>query len=210
MLKLLLIGVTGLVGSHVLARALEDSRIDEVVALARRPLQPHPKLTIHQVDFEKLPGDAHIWQVDAVICTLGTTIRQAGSKAAFRHVDVDYPLAVARLARQHNTPAYVLNSAIGANADSRFFYNRVKGELELALSGMGFRSLTFVRPGLIGGHRATLRMGEHAMARLLGAIGPILPRRWRINPAHRIAEVLLESAITAQGGQHVITSDNMV
>ncbi|WP_377035795.1 hypothetical protein [Microvirga sp. GCM10011540] len=126
-------------------------RIDAVVAPVRRPLPAHPKLLAPRVDFERLPEDAGWWQADAVVCTLGTTIRTAGSQEAFRRVDRDYPLAVARLSREHGAETFALNSAIGADPSSRFFYNRVKGERERDLAGLGFRSLTFVRPGLIGG-----------------------------------------------------------
>ena len=127
--RLLLVGATGLVGRHVLAQALADPRVGGVTAPARRELPAHLKLASPRVDFERLTDAADWWQADAAICTLGTTLRTAGSKAEFRRVDHDYPLAVARLARAAGTPTYVLNSAIGADADSRFLYNRTKGEL---------------------------------------------------------------------------------
>ena len=95
-------------------------------------------------------------------------MRTAGSKEAFRRVDHGYPLAVARLAREHGTPTFVLNSAIGANPSSRFFYNRVKGELERDLATLGFPSLTFVRPGLIGGRREEARPMEQVASLALG------------------------------------------
>lgn len=142
----MLVGATGLMGRHVLQRALADPRVDAIVAPTRRALPTHAKLSSPSVDYEWLDEDASWWRADAVICTLGTTLRTAGSEAAFRRVDHDYPLAVARLARAHGTPTYVLNSAIGADAGSRFFYNRVKGELENALRLVGFDSLTLVRP----------------------------------------------------------------
>jgi uncharacterized protein YbjT (DUF2867 family) len=121
-MKLLLVGSTGLVGHHVLNLVLADRRVGAVVALVRRELPEHTKLLAQTVDFERLPEDAPWWRADAVICTLGTTMRTAGSKEAFRRVDHGYPLAVARLAREHGTPTFVLNSAIGANPSSRFFY----------------------------------------------------------------------------------------
>lgn len=208
-MKLLLIGSTGLVGHHVLDQALADPRVTEVVSIARRPLPAHPKLLSAVADFDRLPPEADWWRADAVICTLGTTLRAAGSEAAFRKVDHDYPLAVARLARQHGTPAYVLNSAIGADASSRFFYNRVKGEVERDLAGLGFASLTLVQPGLIGGRRTEFRLGERAAIGTLTLLDPLLPRRWRINPASTIAQAMLEAAINASPGMHVITSDQL-
>lgn len=205
-MKLLLLGASGLVGSHVLHRALADERIREVVAPSRRAMMGHPKLTAPVVDFDQLPADAPWWQADAVICALGTTMKQAGSKEAFRQVDHDYPLAIARLARQEGTPTYVLNSATGADAASRFFYNRVKGELERDLAGCGFASLTFVQPGLISGPRNEFRAGERAAECVLKTLGPLLPRRWRVNPADNIARALLEAAIEARAGVHIVRS----
>jgi uncharacterized protein YbjT (DUF2867 family) len=206
-MKLLIVGATGLVGGQLLQQALADGRVTRVVAPVRRALPDHPRLYAPLVDFEQLPGEAEWWQADAVVCTLGTTIRTAGSQPAFRRVDHDYPLWAARLARRHGTPTYVLNSAMGANAQSPIFYNRVKGELEQDLRQEGFGSLTLVRPGLIGGSRAEHRPGERAMVVVLGALGPMLPRRWRINPAHRIAQALLQAALDARPGVHTVESE---
>lgn len=209
-MKLLLVGATGLVGRHVLSLALADPRVQAVVAPTRRALTAHPKLCNPQVDFDRLPQDADWWHTDAVICTLGTTMRTAGSEEAFRRVDFDYPSAVARWAHAHGTPTCVLNSAIGADASSRFFYNRVKGELEQALTGQGFESLTFVRPGVIGGHRDEFRLGERMMVAGLALAGPLLPKRLRLNPATQIASALLEAAFHPENGIHVVTSDRMI
>lgn len=208
-MKLLLVGATGLVGSHVLRLALADTRIDRVIAPSRRELPAHPKLQAPVVDFENLPEAADWWCADALVCTLGTTRSKAGSKEAFQRVDHDYPLMVGRLARQHGTLAYALNSALGADVSSRFFYNRVKGEIERDLRSLGFVSLTYVRPGLIGGDRQEARGGERAAGLALTMLGPVLPRRWRINPAPRVAEALLEAAINRLPGIHVVTSDRM-
>ncbi len=209
-MKLILVGATGLVGQHVLQLALKDERIDSVVAPVRIGLLTHPKLTTPIVNFDKLPQDAPWWHADAVICTLGTTMKKAQTKDAFRHVDYDYSIYSAQLAKQHGTLTYVLNSAIGADATSRIFYNQVKGELEQGLAEIGFRSLTYVRPGLISGERQELRMGEMAVAQALKLLGPILPHRWRLNPAAQIAKALLESAIQAKPGINVITSDQLI
>lgn len=209
-MKLLLVGSSGLVGSHVLEMALADPKVTSVVAPTRRPLPAHPKLQAPVVDFDVLPQDAPWWQADAVICTLGTTMRSAGSQDAFRRVDHDYPLAMARLAHRHGTPCHVLTSALGADAGARFFYNRVKGELERDLAALGFASLTHVRPGLIGGQRQERRLGERVSGVVLGLLGPVLPRRWRINPAPRIAHALIEAALQARPGVHIVSSDQLV
>jgi uncharacterized protein YbjT (DUF2867 family) len=207
--KLLLLGATGLVGRHVLAQALAHPEVEAVVAPVRRPLPAQAKLTAPVVDFDALPEDATWWRADAVICALGTTMRIAGSEAAFRRVDHDYPMAAARLAHAQDTPTYVLNSSVGADRKSRMFYTRVKGEVEHDLAQLGFRSLTFVRPGFIEGDREEFRAGERITLAALRVFDGVLPARWRRNPADRIAAQLLESALAAPTGVHVVTSDRM-
>ena len=210
MATVMLVGATGLVGGAVLRQAQSDARVARIVAPTRRELPPHPKLENPLVDFEHLPADAPWWAVDSVICTLGTTIRKAGSQEAFRRVDYDYPLAVARLARQHGAQAFALNSATGADPGSRFFYNRVKGEVEAALRGLGFPSLTIVRPALIGGDREEFRPTEFMAMRVLRLAERLLPRRYRIVPHEHIARVLLEAAVTAPRGEHIIESGALI
>lgn len=207
---LLLVGSTGLVGRHLLQLALDDPRVGHITALVRRPLPAHPKLQVEIVDFDALPQHADWWAADAVICTLGTTIRTAGSQQAFTRVDHDYPLQVARLAHAHGTPCYVLNSALGADQESRLFYSRIKGQTERDLAAVGFRSLTLIRPGVIGGQRDEFRPGERLLVTVLGVLGRMLPRRWRVNPAPRIAAALLEAAILQQPGIHRLESGQLV
>lgn len=209
-MKVILAGATGLVGSHVLKQALAAPQVEQVIALTRRALPPHPKLVSVEVDFQKLPDEAEWWRADAVICTLGTTIRKAGSPQAFERVDYDYPLMVAKAARVAGANTYVFNSAIGADPRSRFLYNRTKGRVERDLQKIGFRSLTIARPGLIGGKREEFRFGERIAAILLKIIGPILPRRWRINPAERIAEAMVAAAVAPEPGVHLIQSAEML
>lgn len=210
MTRLMLVGATGLVGQAVLRQALADARVDRVVALTRRALPAHPRLLNPLVDFEQLPEDAGWWAVDAVVCTLGTTIAKAGSQAAFYRVDHDHPLRVAQLALQQGARAYALNSALGADVDSRVFYSRTKGELERDLQTLGYPSLTLVRPGLIGGERQESRPAEQAAVKLSAWLQPLLPRRYRVVPAERIAHHLLEAALVAQPGVRVLMSEQLL
>ena len=209
MKKLLLAGASGMVGREVLRQALADRRIGEVVAPSRRPLAAAAGLFNPVVDFDALPADAAWWKVDAVICTLGTTIRDAGSQAMFRKVDFDYPHAVARHALAHGASTFVLTSASGASAESRIFYSRTKGELERSLSALGYESLCLVRPGLLGGERDRRRPLEHASMKLLGAIGPLMPRRYRIVPAERVAATLLQMALEPEPGVRIVESEEI-
>jgi uncharacterized protein YbjT (DUF2867 family) len=210
MSRLMLVGATGLVGHCVLQQALADARVRQVVAPTRSALPPHPKLLNPLVDFDHLPDNADWWAVDAVVCTLGTTIKTAGSQAAFYRVDHGYPLQVARLALRQGAKAYALNSALGADPASRVFYSRTKGELEQDLQVLGYRSLTLVRPGLIGGERRQARPAEQLAVRLSTWLQPLLPRRYRVVPADRIAHHLLQAALAAAPGVQVLMSERLL
>lgn len=207
MTRVLIAGASGLVGGHVVAKALADDRIKRLIAPTRRPLAAHAKLDNPLVDFDQLPADAEWWNVDGVICALGTTRATAGSDEAFRRVDYDYALAVARLAHRHGATRFALNSSLGADATSRLLYPRTKGEIEAAVKAVGFASLTIVRPGLIGGDREEFRLGERIAAVVLGALGPLLPRRYRISPAEKIADALINAAVAGAPGIHLIEAE---
>ncbi|MBA0224107.1 NAD-dependent dehydratase [Stenotrophomonas maltophilia] len=210
-MRVMLLGATGLVGRLTLRRLLDDPRCGAVVAPTRRPLAlTHGKLENPVLAFDALPTSPEWARVDAVICALGSTMAQAGSREAFHRIDHDYPLAFARLAKAQEAQTYVLNSAAGANPQSSIFYSRVKGELERDLRALGFNSLTLVRPGLIGGERTEVRRGERFALTVLGALGPVLPRAWRINPATEIARALVEAALAPQPGEHVVASTTLV
>lgn len=210
MTRVLLAGATGLVGEATLQRALASARVQQVVAPTRRPLAPHPKLFNPVVDFDALPADADWWRVDAVACALGTTIRDAGSQEAFHRVDHDYPLVIARHAHAHGATTFALVSALGADAGSRVFYSRTKGEVEEAMAAIGFTSLTLLRPSLLGGERTQQRAGERLALRVLGALDGVVPARFRIVPAQRVAEALLRAVLDAPPGRHVIPSDRLL
>ena len=210
MKTVMLVGATGLVGQQVLHKALASEQVGRVVAPTRRALPAHPKLHNPVVDFDHLPEDAPWWAVDAVVCALGTTLKVAGSQAAFYRVDHDLPLRVALLALRHGAQAYALNSALGADPRSRVFYSRTKGELERDLQALGYPSLTLVRPGLIGGERHESRPAEQIGVRVSQWLGPLLPPRYRVVPAERIAHHLLRSALAAEPGCTVLPSEVLV
>jgi uncharacterized protein YbjT (DUF2867 family) len=210
MTRLLLVGATGLVGQSVLAQVLADPRVEQLVAPTRRALPAHPKLLNPVVDFEALPDDAAWWSVNAVVCALGTTIKIAGSQAAFYRVDHDLPLEVARRALQHGASSFALNSALGASAASPVFYSRTKGELERDLRALGYASLTLVRPGLIGGERQASRPAERLAIGVTRVLQPVLPRRWHVVPADRIAAHLLAAALAGWPGVRVLESGELL
>lgn len=206
--SILLAGATGLVGRECLALLLDDPAFDRVVTVTRRPLLPHhlsSKLEAHVVDFDA--DDLRpLLAVDAIICALGTTMRSAGSEAAFRRVDFDYPLALARLGLEQGASHFLLVSALGANPRSRVFYNRVKGELEQRILALPFRAITIVRPSLLLGERAEFRLGEEVAKRFAF----VLPRRYAPVPARAVATVLVNAARENAPGHRIIESSEIV
>lgn len=208
-LRLLLVGATGVVGQQVLQQALADARVGQIVALTRRALPPHIKLENHVVDFSKLPPDAPWWNVDAVICTLGTTIKVAGSPAVFASVDRDLPVQVAKLARQAGATRFVLNSSVGASL-SGSFYLRTKAEAEEGIRELAFPSYTIVRPSLIDAHRVESRPGERFALFFAHALRPFIPNRYRAVKPESIAQTLLQGALLGKDGEHIVESDQIV
>ena len=205
--RVILAGATGLVGGHILDRLLADDSVGVVHVVGRRaPARAHPKLQAHLVDFRNLPA---LPQADEVYLALGTTIRQAGSRAAFRAVDLDANLAVASAAFDAGARRVGLVSAMGADAGSRVFYNRVKGELEHALSRLAWSALVIARPSLLLGDRAALgqaaRFGEGVGARIGASLRLVLPMNWRPIAADRVAQALL-TLVPSAVGKHVLYS----
>lgn len=180
---------------------MADDSVSAVHSLGRRPLQlQHPKLTHHVVDFTRLPA---LPAAGEVFLALGTTIKVAGSQAAFRAVDYDANLAVARMALALGATKAGVVSAMGADAESSIFYNRVKGELEDALSSLGFATLVIARPSFLTGDRESLgqplRGGEKLALNLSRWLAPVIPDNLKSIPAKSVAGALLKTVPTASG-----------
>ncbi len=190
--------------------ALQHPGISRVVAPSRRPLPSHAKLENPVVNFDSLPEDAPWWKADFALCGLGTTLRQAKSRAGFYRVDHDYVLAVAGLTHRAGTPTFGLVSSLAANPLSRVFYLRVKGEIERDLAALGFDSLTIARPSLlIGGPRSSARPLE-AVGLFLGAhLATMLPRRYRAVSTLSVAKALFSVALRGSAGFHLIESEQL-
>lgn len=206
--SVLVLGATGLVGRECLRLLLDDPTVAHVVALARRPFPDDvtsPKLRVAIVDFDRLVVCGELFAVDQVFCALGTTIKQAGSQDAFRRVDFEYPLAAAKLGVEHGARHFLLVSALGASAQSRIFYNRVKGQLEDALRTLPYRSVTIVRPSLLLGERSEFRLGEAIAKR----IGWLAPGKYRPVTAKLVAEALVSAARDDVPGMRIIESNEI-
>lgn len=189
----LVIGATGLVGSQLVDLLLRSERYAEVRVMGRTPLKKtHPKLQNIKYDFEH--PDASQVKGDDVFCCLGTTMKQAGSKEAFYKVDHDYPLQIARLAKENGASQYLIVTAMGADPSSTFFYNRVKGETEEDLQKLNFDALHIFRPSLLLGDRGDKRLGERIGEVMAGIFKPILLgplKKYRAIDSAKVARAML-------------------
>jgi uncharacterized protein YbjT (DUF2867 family) len=201
-------GATGLVGQALVRQLAADRTWREVRALVRHALPPElagPTVVPVQVDYTRLEPPPLWTAVDHVFCALGTTMRQAGSAAAFRQVDFEYPVALARAARTRGARHFLLVSALGAAPASRVLYNRVKGEVEAAITALGFRSVTIARPSLLLGQRTEPRLAEQ-LGKVLGVLAP---PRWRPVPAARVARALVDAAKRDMPGIHILENQDL-
>jgi len=207
----LLAGATGLVGGQILQLLLNDPEVTAIHALSRRPLKvSHQKLQVHLVDFTSLPPLPH---ADELYLALGTTIKVAGSKEAFRAVDFSANLAVARAAVSAGASRIGLVSAGGANAKSSVFYPRVKGELEEALKELPTTTLVIAQPSLLLDYRRGLgqpiRLVEMISIPLAKLIAPLLPGAYKPVRPQAVARALVKSVSTAEGVV-VLTSEQLI
>lgn len=205
-----LAGGSGLVGGELLRRLLRDDYFGKVISVGRRTLAvADPKLVQVVTDF----GTGTAWDtLDApaiAFCSLGTTLKQAGSREAFRAVDHEAVLTFARAAMRKGAHTFVHVTALGARPGSRVFYNAVKGETERDVALVGFPSVYALRPSILDGQRAERRPGE-GMGLLVGrALAPLLGK-YRPTPVTTVAETMIAVAKTAAPGAHVIEPDRMV
>jgi uncharacterized protein YbjT (DUF2867 family) len=209
----LLLGATGLVGGHCLDLLLNDAAYSKVLTLGRRLLaREHQKLEHHVIDFERLTEFASLISAQDVFCCLGTTIKKAGSKENFRRVDFTYQYEVARLASQQRAEQLLLISSLGADARSSIFYNRVKGELEDAVSKLAFDGVHIFRPSLLLGERAEFRLGERVAELPMRyvsflMVGPL--RKYRPVTARAVALAMLKIAKEHPAGVNIFESDRI-
>ena len=204
----LLAGASGLVGRALLALLLDSPRYRRVYVVLRRAvadLAGHAKLVTTRVDFAALPA---LPPVDDVFIALGTTIRAAGSQQAFRQVDFDAVVGTARAARAAGARRLMVVSALGADAASPVFYNRVKGEMQQAVVMLGYDSVVIAQPSLLLGDRSALgqptRAGEAWAQRLLRPLSGWLPARVRPIRAEDVARALLRAALEAAPGVRIL------
>jgi uncharacterized protein YbjT (DUF2867 family) len=210
----LVAGATGLVGQAVIAALLTDKRYQAVHCVGRRLLSlKHPKLISHVVDFTTaadLPGVEH---VDDVYIALGTTIKVAGSQQAFRAIDFEAVLAVARMGKAAGATKLGVVSAMGASAESGVFYNRVKGEMEDAVGKLGYQALVIARPSMLAGDRGKLaqapRLAEQLGLMVMTLFKPLIPANYQAIDATKVARALTDSIRQADKGTRILLSGEM-
>jgi len=200
----LIAGASGLVGAFCLEYLLADPRYKTVHSLVRRRSgKEHPRLQEHLVDFENLARDMPDCTLDDVYCCLGSTMKQAGSKTAFERVDHDYVVELARLCKARGTQRFMLVSALGADAGSSVFYNRVKGRVELELQQLDFTALHIFRPSLLTGPRQEFRPAERMASAAAMLLRPLLRgglARYRAVAAAHVARCMLQAAAADLAG----------
>lgn len=210
----ILLGATGLVGGHCLELLLEDDAYGVVVSLGRRKSgREHAKLSEHQIDFERLEDYSHLFRGDDLFCCLGTTIKKAGSQAAFRRVDFTYAVESARLASENGMKQFLLVSALGANARSRVFYNRTKGEVEETIAKLPFHGVQIFRPSLLLGERREFRAGERVAEKVMKLFSFLLAgplRKYRPVHARTVAEAMIRVGLQRPAGVNAFESDRII
>jgi len=209
-----LLGATGLVGGHCLELLLGDPEYGRVTVLGRRASgRAHPRLEERTGDVDRLLGEhPSAFEGADVFCCLGTTIRAAGSREAFRRVDHDLPVHAARVASGAGARHFLLVSAAGADAGSRVFYNRVKGETEAAVGALSFHGVALLRPSLLLGDRVERRPAEALAQRVAPLLSPLLRgplRKYRAIHAATVAAALVRLAKEGVRGTVTVESDQI-
>jgi len=210
MMTAIIAGSSGLVGKYVLSHLLASSRYSKVVALTRYDLSiTDSKLVQIRTDFTSLKTDLASVNCDDVFCCLGTTIAKAGSTEKFYEVDFKYPLDLARVTKDLGATQFLLVSALGANKDSSIFYNRVKGEVEQAISVVCFKSFHIFRPSLLLGPRHEKRPGEDAAKVFFRLFGFLVPSKYKPVHAGQVAAAMVYCASRETEGEVIHHSEDL-
>jgi len=202
-------GGTGLIGSFLLRHLDDTSEIEEVRALTRREKKGIGKISWKQIDFSDGPALAEVCKgADLAFCCLGTTMKNAGSKEAFRRVDHDYVVGFAKAAKRSGINSFSVISAIGSDPHSSIFYNRVKGEMEKDLEQIGFANLQIFQPSILMGPREENRLGERLGIIAMRAVSPLLLgnlRKYKPVKAETVAKAMLDTALNGPSGTRRFT-----
>ena len=207
----LIIGGTGLIGSELLNLLLDSNDYLKVITFVKRDTGiKHPKLTQHIIDFDKPETYKDLVVGDDFFCTIGTTIKKAGSKKAFRKVDFGYPKQFAAFALQNKVKNYFIISSLGANAKSGNFYLKTKGEIQDFLKDCNFESVAVLQPSLLLGNRTEFRLGEKVGAFFMKTLSFLFVgnlKKYKPIESETVAKALLKIAQTNNIGFKIYESD---
>lgn len=188
----ILLGATGLVGGHLLELLLEDGDFDRVIIFGRSSAGVnHPKIEEHLIDLFQLGNYERQFQGDALFCCIGTTKAKTPKKEQYKRIDHGIPVAAAQLAKTKDVPTIAIVSSMGADPDSRIFYNKVKGQMERDVLALQIPHTYLLQPSLIGGDRKEKRTGERLAKKLVGFFGFLLPERYKMIHPQAIAKAML-------------------
>lgn len=205
----LVLGASGLIGSEVLQLCLDSNVYNTVIAPVRRPLLiDHEKLVEKVIDFDMPPWE-DLFPADHVYCCLGTTIKTAGSKSNFRKVDHDYPLAFGGAAKKWKASVFSIVTAAGSNANSKIFYNRVKGELESNLKSLTLNSTLIFQPSLLMGNRNQFRLGEKIIIGVAKLTSWMTPKSVRAIHSKIVAKAMVLETNSNKIGFNIISNKEM-
>ena len=209
-MKALIIGATGATGKDLVTQLLADDTYSQVHCFVRKPLTlTHPKLYAHVVDFETPEAWADLLRGDVAFSCLGTTLAVAGSKEAQWRVDYDYQYNFAKHCHNNGVPTFVLVSAAGAKAQSKLFYNRMKGQLEDTIKALGFARLLIFQPSVLV-RKGSDRKGEQFGLKMIVFLNKLgLFKRYRPMPTDILAQRIRKEVATAAKGVHTFTLDEI-
>ena len=211
--KAILIGATGLIGANLLEKLLASSNYTEVLVIARKKINiNNPKLKQLTINLDEMHLHTDEITGDDVFCCLGTTVKKTPNLELYKKIDYQYPLDLADIALKNGAKTYHLVSSVGADAKSKIFYTRTKGEVERDLQAIPFQSLNIYRPSLLDGNRKEGRKGENVMIVLMRLINPILVgglRKYRSIKIEKVASAMLTQAVKEPEGIHIYASDEI-
>lgn len=205
----IVLGATGLIGKKVTEHLLKNDTYSTVIILVRKPLNiNHPKLKQHIFNYDAI--DNTLLKGDDLFCCLGTTIKTAGSKEAFRKVDLDYVVNVAKASKGNGINHFAVISAMGANKNSTVFYNQIKGEMEESIKAIGFNSTYIIRPSLLLGDRKEFRFGELIGKFFMITLSFLIPKKYRAIYDVQVAIAMIHFMNQTERGFFVKENDELL
>ena len=207
--KAIILGATGLTGSHLLELLLNDPNYDVVKVFTRKKLSiAHPKLEEHIIDLLKLSDYATQFTADVVFCCIGTTKAKTPNKDIYRAIDYGIPVEAAKLAKQNSIPHFIVISALGANPNSKVLYSQLKGEMERDVLTQQIEHTYLLQPSLIVGNRKEKRMSEDLSKLFMKLFGFLIPARYKMIQGKTIAQAMLQLT-SKPNKQKMIPSDKI-